>query len=84
MENAGIFNIGSGDLVLGALAHDVEFALERIFVSVTVRAAKCPASHKYLLYVRLRPARDAADGRRETRRVAPSKDSHPLFPDDAF
>src|SRR5579863_8725224 len=57
VEHLRVFNARLADLVLRALAHDVEFTLEGIFI----RARR--AADKYLLNVRLRRTSHAANSR---------------------
>ena len=71
MEDAGVFDAGDGDLAFGALTHEVKFALEGVFVRYRGTGGGT-AANENLLNVRLRTARDAADGGRETWRIAPA------------
>ena len=67
MKRARVFDTGRGNLILSALAHDIQLSFEGVLVG------KCAASYKNLLDVRLRAARHAADGIGETRRIAPAE-----------
>src|SRR5207248_3834383 len=71
-------NVGGGDFALGALADDVQLALERGFVHVWYSA------DKNLLDVRLGDAGDAADDAAVDRGIAPAEDRESFFARDAL
>src|SRR5277367_6208214 len=76
VEEVAVLDLFAGDLVLDALANDVQLALEMIFIP----AIRPP--EEYLLNIGLRDAGLAPDSIAITRRVAPTENAQALFADD--
>ncbi len=78
VEETLVVDIGGGDFRFGALADDVEFALQVVLVHAPA------AAQENLLDVRLRIAGHAADGGAVDGGVAPAEHGEALFADDAL
>ncbi len=78
VEHLRVFNAGLADFIFCALAHDVEFALEGVFVHAW------SAAHENLLDVGLRSARHAADRGGIDRRIPPAEQGQAFFANDAL
>src|SRR5437899_960055 len=73
-----VLNIRFGNFFFSALAHHIQLALKRIFINLGRTA------DEYLLYIRLRSARNASDGIAVHWRIPPAEDAESLFPDNAL
>src|SRR5208337_4904281 len=78
VEEALVADVGLDDLALGALADDVQLALELVVIHPR------GAADKNLLDVRLRDAGDAADGVDVERGIAPAEQAQAFLADDAL
>ena len=76
VEKVPVLDLGAGDLMLDALARDIQLALEVVLVPA-IRAAK-----KNLLDIGLRGSRLASDGVAVAGRVPPAQHRETLFADD--
>ncbi len=78
VKKGPFLQVGLGDLILGALADDVELSFQRVLVHAV------GATNENLLDIRLGAARQAPDGVAVDGCVAPAEDGQPLVPDDFF
>ena len=78
MERLRILDAGCRHLTLGALPHHIKLPLKSVLVS------ECAASDKYLLDVRLRTSRHAANSGRKARGIAPAQHCQALLAHNAL